>query len=1524
MNIKIYLLFISFLFIQPIVSQTNDIEAPIVKKIPNQLIIHNDTLVDNYYWMRDKNAPEVINHLYAENTYADNVMKQSTFLQKVLYDELKSRHKESSSSRPKKSKGYFYYNRFEKGKEYQIICRKKDTTEDLQKETIVLDINKLAVEQPYVNVSGVKISPNQELLYYGVDNKGNRVSNYTLKRIDNDSIIISDKLDNIMNLHWAQDNKTVYYTKPEDKTLREYRIYKHVIGTPISSDELVFEELDKTYQIGISTSISKKYIFITVTKTKSTEVWYMPADGSNVKPTLFLKRDPNIIYRLEHIANDEFYISTNFIAINYRLAKTKINQSLSKNWTDVIPHNPNVLLEDITYTKDFMIVTEKENAQSRIKVINIKTKEVDIIKTGLENSYLSSDFEDYDYNKTNSLQYTVSDLVNPWQTFQYDLYSKNSVLIDADTILGTFDKNNYETKRIYATARDGAKVPITILYKKGLQLNGNNPCYLYSYGSYGAPNEVNFNSLAISYADRGFVYAVAHIRGSNDLGNLWYENGKLFNKKNTFYDFIDCAEFLISEKYTNKSKLAINGGSAGGLLMGAVTNMRPDLFKCVVANVPFVDVINTMLDETLPLTTFEFEEWGNPKQKEYYQYLKSYSPYDNVIKTNYPDILATGGYNDSQVGYWEPAKWVAKIRELKTDTNLLLLKTTMEGGHGGASGRNGQYKEQAFNMAFIMRSLGVKEEYITIKGKIIDDKNTELPFVNVFIDGTTTGTTANADGEFAITVKQGKDVVLVFQTLGYVKHKETIDINTKTSDLIITMKSENYLLKEVVIKSSSKDPAYAIMREAIKQRATNNDKTQSFSADVYMKSTVKLLEAPKKLPFFINKKDLPDSTNFGIVYMSESVAKFSMQKPEKKKEEMIASRVAGQKAGYSWNRVEDVFVNFYEPSIKIENYSERPFVSPLATGSLLSYKYKYLGTFYIDNKPVHKIEIIPRRKGDPLFHGQMYINEGDNYQIYSSDLYITKDAQIDFADTVHLKQEMVLVNDSIWVPTQMQIYSHIKIFGFGANDLSTASITNYNLNRSFPKKYFNNEVFKIEEQANKKDTSYWTTARPAILSAEESKYYQKGDSLLKRMESKEYKDSVSKAESKWHVGLNGITKDNRIRGNSFYTNPLFDMVSYNTVEGTNFTLKGFFRNRNKETRVIKGISAFAHYGIDNLKWTGGASAYKLFNPKKNQNILLSASRNLTQFNEFEPIGNLLNTSYTLFDKSNYMKLYQKDMVQVNYNHELVNGLYSNVDAQFISRESLLNNSFNYLIGDENKHFTSNNPILDDGAYSKTQFFKPEQLLQFKVNFKIIPFAKYETYPTFKRILQTKWPEFSFSYKKGMSINTSAFNYDYIEAGVGKDIDVRSFGELKFDVTGGVFFNNKNMNFADYKHFNGNQTFFLLNKPSSDLSFLSTRSQISEFHNLKYYTLSTNTKFVEYHVSHNFRGFFLGKIPLLRKLKFYEIVGINGVATETGTYNEVYVGVDKILKIFRFDIGTALNQNNKIDLFYRFGLRLSMF
>ena len=1502
-------------------AQEREFTAPVTKKVPNQLIIHGDTVIDNYFWLRDKYAPEVINHLYAENAYADNMMKQSSFLQKVLYEEFKSRRKESFTSRPNKRKGYLYYSRYEKWKDYPILCRKKDTVN--APETIVLNVNKLAEEQPYINVSGYNISPNQQLLYYGIDSKGNHVLTYYLKHINKDSVYVNEKLENVMALIWAEDNKTIYYTKPEDKTLRQWRVYRHIIGRPTTEDELVFEEADKTFQIDMHKSSSRQYIFFTSSKTKCREGWYMPSDGSSIKPTLFLKREPSVIYTLDHINGDEFTITTNLNAINYRLIKTKISQPAPANWKDIIPHNPKVLLESAVFTKDFMVVEEKENAQSRVKITNLKTGETEVLNPGLDLYEISYGFEDYDYQTSSEIEFSYSNMVYPSKTFYYNLNTKEKKIIEEDTILGNFKPANYETKRIYATAKDGAQVPITLVYKKGLTLNGNNPCLLYGYGSYGSPDYAGFSTNTISYIDRGFVYALAHIRGSNDLGNQWYEDGKLFHKKNTFTDFIACGDYLVEQGYTSKSKLAINGGSAGGLLMGAVTNMRPDLFKCVVANVPFVDVINTMLDESIPLTTFEFEEWGNPKQKDYYQYMKSYSPYDNVERKAYPDLLVTSGYNDAQVGYWEPAKWVSKLRELKTDTNLLLFKTNMDAGHGGASGRSSEFKEAAFNMAFIMRSLGVKENYITVKGKIVDQNGTELPFVNVYIEGSTNGTTSNADGEFALNVKEGNDLTLAFQTLGYVKHREKIDMNTQTSDLIIKMKSENVQLKEVMIKGNSKDPAYAIMREAIKRRKDNMDKVQSFSADVYMKSSVRLLQIPKKIPFFINKKDIPDSNNLGLIYMSESVAKYYRQNPDKKKEEMIASKVAGQKTGFSWNRVEDVFVNFYEPSVNMEGYSERPFISPLATGSLLSYKYKYLGTFYVDAKPVHKIEIIPRRKGDPLFHGEMYINEGDNYQIYSSDLFITKDAQIDFVDTVHIKQEMVKVNDSIWVPLQMQIYSHIKVFGFGATDLSTATISNYQVNRAFPKKFFSNELFKIDEQANKKDTSYWSTTRPSILSTEEAKYYQKGDSLLKRMESKAYKDSVSKAYSKIRVGLSGISKRNEIKGTYFGTNGILDMVNYNTVEGINATLRGTYNIRNKETRSVKAMDAIAHYGFDNYKWSGGLSGFWLFNPKQSQSIFIKAGRFMEQFNNNKPISNLLNTAYTLLDKSNYMKLYQKDVLEVSYNHELTNGLYGNADIQYIQREALLNSSFYYFTGSKTKHFTSNNPIIDDGAYSETKAFNQEQVIQFKLGFKFIPFAKYETYPTFKRMLETKWPELSFNYKKGMSTNTKAFNYDYLELSIGKDIDLRAIGAFKFDVTGGVFLNNKNMNFVDYKHFNGNQTAFLLNPPASDFYSPSTRTQISEFHALNYYTYSTNTKFIEYHASHNFRSFFIGKIPLLRKTKFYEVVGINGLITENGNYNEVYVGLDKILQLFRFDVGTAINQSGKINPFYRFGIRLDL-
>jgi oligopeptidase B len=1491
---------------------------PVAKKVPSSLIIHSDTLTDNYYWMRDKTSAEVINHLYAENAYADNIMKGSLFLQKVIYEEYKSRIKEENVSRPRKHKGYFYYSKTFKGKDYAVTCRKKDSL--TAPEQVILDINKLAEEQPYISVSGYNISPDQRLLYYGIDGKGNRVMTYYLKNIDLDTVYRSETIRDVMGFVWAEDNKTVYYTKPEGKSLRQARLFKHVLGSPVENDELVFEETDKTREITISKSSSKEYLFISVSTFKSGECWYMKADGTG-KPQIFLKREPNLSYSIDHYEGDEFVIITDKNAVNYKLMKAKISAPDPLKWEEIMPYNDKVLLESFRFTKNFIVLKEKENAQERIRIIDRRTNSAFVLDPGIGLYAISYSFEDYDYKSSSEFEYSFSNIISPQQTWTYNLNTGAKTFVEMDSVRGNFDVSKYETKRIYATARDGAIVPITLAYKKGLQLDGNNPTHLYSYGSYGAPNSTAFNFPEISMLDRGFVYALAHIRGSNDLGNQWYENGKVFHKKNTFYDFIDCAEYLIAQRYTRPGKLAIEGGSAGGLLMGAVTNMRPDLFNCVVAGVPFVDVINTMLDETLPLTTFEFDEWGNPKKKDQYQYMKSYSPYDNVQRKAYPNILATAGYNDSQVAYWEPAKWVAKLRELKADTNLLLFKTNMDGGHGGGSGRTTQLKELAFKTAFIMRCLGVKENYISVKGKIIDEHKTEIPFVNVYIEGTTNGTTSNADGEFVLNVKEEKDVTLVFQTLGYVQAKVKIDLNTQVSDLLVRMKSEDFQLKMVVIKANAKDPAYAIMREAIKRRKENSEKVQSFSADIYMKSNVKLLQVPKKIPFFMNKKDFPDSTNLGMIYLSESVARYSYKRPDKKKEEMIASKVAGTSKGFSWNRVEDVFMNFYEPSIEMGYYSERPFVSPLANGSLFSYKYKYLGTFYVDAKPVHKIQIIPRRKGDPLFHGEMYIAEGDNYQIYSSDFYITKDAQIDFADTVHIKQEMIKVNDSIWVPMQMQVYSHIKVFGFAAKDLSTASISNYKLNSSFSKKYFSNEVFRIDEEATKKDSGFWVKTRPSILSEDELKYYHKGDSTLKRQETKAFKDSVNKANSKLSFGLDGISQRNDFKGTSFRTNGLFNMVSYNTVEGMSYRLSGTFVKWNKETRKASQLSGFMRYGWDNKRLSGGIMAYRAFNPKKRQSILLRAGRYMKQYNSHEPIDELLNVAYTLFDKRNFMKLYQKDMISFDYAQELFNGFYSNTNVQYMQREALQNRSFYYWVK-KSRHFTSNNP-LNVGTYNDSAAFAPHQAFQLQIAFKWIPFAKYESYPTGKRIVETKWPEFSFAYKKGIGTQNAKFNYDYLEMGMGKDLEMRIFGVLSFDVSAGAFLNNADMNFVDYKHFSGNQTIFLMNRPSSDVPGFSIREPISEFHALNYYTYSTNDKFVELHVSHNFRGFFLGKIPLLRKTRFYEIAGLNALFTPVNSYTEVFIGADKIFKVFRFDVGTAISSDKKINPFYRFGLRLAL-
>jgi oligopeptidase B len=1506
-------------------SYSQQLEFPHAEKIPYKTYIHNDTIIDNYFWIRDKYSVEVVNYLYANNAHADAVMKPSAILQKVIYDEMRARLVEARDTRPSKNKNYFYYSRTVKDKDYPAIFRKKDSL--TTKEQLVLDLNTLAQQYMYFSLIVSNVSPNQTLYAYAIDDKGNNIGKLFIKHIDGDSLL-TDTIPAITSFIWAEDNRTFYYTTPEPKTNRAYRVYRHILGNHFSTDELILEEPDKTIQIGLGKTSSKQYITINLGKTKSNEEYYLSAYDNQSKPVLFLKRKADLLYSINHYEGKEFYITTNHQAINYKLVKTPISVTDPAKWETIIPHRKNVLLQSATLLKNHLIYVEKENAQERIIIKNRTSGITDTVKTNLSVYSIGYDFLEYDYEKSNSIQYSVTNDIEPTTTYEYNLTDKTSKFIERDSINEPYQSSKYEIKRVYAPSHDGVLVPLTITYKKGLILNGNNPTLLTGYGSYGAPNSVAFSSADISFLNRGFVLASAHIRGGNDLGMQWYEDGKFLNKKNTFLDFIACAEYLINQKYTSNKRLAIQGGSAGGLLMGAVVNMRPDLFKCAVANVPFVDVINTMLDESIPLTTFEFEEWGNPKQKKYYDYMKSYSPYDNVEAKNYPALLVTAGYNDAQVGYWEPAKWVAKLRELKTDTNQVLFKTNMEGGHGGASGRYAALKERAFIQAFIMHQLGVKENYIMLKGKVVDIHNNPIEYANIYVEKTGVGTNSNTEGEFTLRLKSTDNEYIVVQSIGFEKQRVKIDMNTRTTDLTVKLKSEVLLLKTALVTADGKDPAIGIIKKSIRMRKQNYDKVNSFSADVYMKGTTKLDEIPKKIPSFLKlisngNDDKIDSNLLGLLYLSESVAKYNFEKPDKVKETMIASRVAGEKQGFSFNRVEDVFINFYEPTVQLSYYSERPFVSPIAPLAMLNYKYKYEGTFVADGNDIFKIKVSPLRKGDPLFNGFIYISSAD-YQIYGVDLFITKDAQIEFVDTLFLQQEMTTENN-ILVPLQLKIFSHIKIFGFKATDLSVASMSNYNVNPVFGNKYFNYEVFSIDKSANKKDTQYWNTTRTITLTEEEDKHYKKSDSIYAAQNTPEYLDSMDRKRNKFTLTkllISGYSysKENDTIWKSFSTGTLPLTIGYNTVEGTFINYRLNYYKYNHINRRYTSITPIIRYGFINKNLALGLTISKSLHPKTSTSIGIKAGSFIQQYNEAEPINSLLNTAYTLFDRLNYAKLIQKNMLGITLNRELFNGFYTSLNVQWHERLALTNNA-NYSFASESKRkFTSNNPLA---PLNDAPAFKTHQSFEYKISARYVHKQKYESYPDYKRILSSKYPDVYASFKHGIALNGLTFNYQQIEVGTGKDIELKMLGIFSFDVNAGMFLNNSNMAFADYKHFNGNQTMFLSNPPNLNVvGNNKSRERLTSFHALNYYTLSTQNQYLEIHALQNFRSFFVGKVPLLRKTRAYELAGINLLQTSNNKYTEAFVGLANIFSVLRVDAGRVISNNANNNWFFRFSLGLS--
>ena len=673
---------------------------PTAKKVPNVTEVNGQKLVDNYYWLRDKANPEVKAYLESENAYTDAVMKPTEPLQKQLYDEMLGRIKETDVEVPYKKGDYFYYTRTEAGKQYPIRCRRKGSMD--APEEVLLDVNELAKGQIFMSLGEFEVSDDGNLLAYSTDNTGFRQYVLAVKDLRTGKTL-PDHAERVGSVAWANDNKTFFYTIEDEKTKRQYRMYRHTAGTT-GADTLVYEEKDERFNVHVEKSRSKAYIFLVSASHTTSEARYVPADQASAEWKVMEPRKQDVEYYPDH-NGDFFYLRVNDTGRNFRLVKAPVADPRHANWQEVVAERPDVMLRDVDFFKNYYVSYERQDGLPQIRVTDLQSGKSRRIEFP-EPAYLSYGYINAEYD-TNKIRYGYQSFVTSPSVFEYDVASGASVLLKQKEVPG-YDRERYQVERIYATAADGVKIPISLVHLKGAKLDGKGPLFLTGYGSYGYAYDINFNSNIFSLVDRGVTFSVAHIRGGGEMGKAWHDAGRMMNKKNTFTDFIASAEYLLAQGYGSKERLVIEGRSAGGLLMGVVLNMRPDLFHAALVGVPFVDVINTMLDESLPLTVPEFEEWGNPKQKAAFDYMITYSPYDNIEAKAYPNMLVKTSFNDSQVMYWEPAKYVAKMRAVRTDHNTLLLKTNMSpAGHGGASGRYDRLKETAFDYAYFLTQMGI-------------------------------------------------------------------------------------------------------------------------------------------------------------------------------------------------------------------------------------------------------------------------------------------------------------------------------------------------------------------------------------------------------------------------------------------------------------------------------------------------------------------------------------------------------------------------------------------------------------------------------------------------------------------------------------------------------------------------------------------------------------------------------------------------------------------------------------------------
>jgi len=1481
-------------------------EAPIAQKKERVNILHNDTTIDYYHWMHDKYNTDFVNYLYAENAYADRMMKSSALLQKKIYEEYRKNVRDAFATEPEKKDSFYYYARYEKDKEFEIYCRKKDSL--TAKEEVYLDVNKISEEYLFAQLQFAHISPDHKLLAFGLNTEGGDAAYLQIKNLETGEIY-ADQIEKVAGFQWTGNNKAFYYQLENKRTKKANTIYRHTLGDSVESDTLIYRETNPS--IWLSLLKTGKYIILNRGGFSENEALFLHEHNPYGLFERFEPIEKGIQYNLMHYKQEDcFYIQTNWNAPNGRFMKAPISPTRKNQWEDVITAKDSVILSSVIVKRNHYILSERVGGESQIRIIDRKTAEINIIKPNID-VYALGIGKSFEYD-TCYFRYYYSSFMQPAKRFTRYLKSQvDSVYVDTFEQKYDVKPENYITKRLWAPTKDGKKVPLDIIYKKELEINNQTPVYMYAYACYGSIDNPAFNYNLKTILDRGFIYVLAHPRGESILGKQWHEDGRLLNKKNTFTDIIACCEYLIQNNYTSKGKISIRGGSAGGLLVGSVVTMRPDIFGVAVADVPFVDVLNEMQDTLWPNIVGHFDEIGNPFNKIEYDSIKAYCPYQNTSAKAYPDLLVTSGYNDSRVPVWSPAKWVAKLRTLKKDSTELLFKTNMDAGHGGSSGRYIEYKEEAFTMAFIMKSLGIEENYIEVRGKLVDKDGSPVQFANVYLKGTTHGTSTNYDGEFLLEVREGEPQKVVFQAIGFSKKIVEIDLNTRTSDLEIEMESEDQYISQVIVTSDGKDPAYGIIKNAQKKRKHHLNQVKSYTADIYMKGAARLNEIPKKIPKFL-RDQAPDSSDIGLVYLSESVARYHYKAPNDYKEEMFASKSAGMQRGYSWNRAQDVLMSFYNNTINLKWYSEREFISPIASSSNFYYKYKLIETYKEQDKLVHKIKVIPRRKSDPIFKGFIYINEG-MWNIHSLNLTIGKESQIEFVDSLNIKQSHVPVTDSIYMPLSMEITDHIKIFKFGVTSKNVGFFGNYKVNRKFPEEFFRREVFRVEKGANKKDSVFWEDTRPALLTLEESKKYYKSDSLLDLRESKTYQDSINKKNNKITFGkiaLMGYNYRNRFKNVNWGFNSILSMVDFNTVEGWSLNFNPYI-HKNADSLSIPWFrkweaEAKLRYSINNTKLYGEAKGSYTFEFINFQKLSYEGGIMAKQYHP-EAIDPLINSAYSLIVKENYAKFYEKTYLKLNYGVNI--NTFFRVDAgfEYAHRKALTNTTDYSFAKDDEKVYTSNNPLLpenDDPAFATHNALTVGLGVQFFFT------RNYSTYPDLRLYHRSDKPVLTFRYKKGINGLGSSINFDYADFEITDKINLKNFGNSHYKLIVGGFLNTDSMSFIDYKHFNGNQTIFL------------REETLSSFNSLEYYKLSTQKSFFKAHYEHHFDGWIVNKLPLVRKLKFQTLVGVNFLYTEENKdYTELFFGIENIFNMFRIDFVGRYRQEDKFSPQFRIGMDL---